>query len=106
MNNSTEARAAFEAWYRERFPDADFSDALWRVEWYIWWAAWQAAKGESMNDRIESLAAQIAMLEYRVAQLEASLHVHTPTRQWADCGCPPVSICMNAACPRRIGITS
>jgi hypothetical protein len=67
VNNSAEARAAFEAWYRERFPDADFSDALWRVEWewYIWWVAWQAAKGESVN----------AQLEHRIDQLEAKLHV-------------------------------
>jgi hypothetical protein len=24
----------------------------------------------------------------------------------ADCGCPPLNVCMNVACPRRAGITS
>jgi hypothetical protein len=50
LRQSTEAMAAFEAWYRERFPDADFSDALWDVEWRIWWAAWQAAKAAMAAD--------------------------------------------------------
>lgn len=38
------ARAAFEAFYRERLPDADFTRPIWNVEWSIWWAAWQASR--------------------------------------------------------------
>ncbi len=37
------AREAFEAYYRQRLPDADFSGPMWNVEWSIWQAAWNAA---------------------------------------------------------------
>ena len=35
-NRTSDQRAAFEAYYRERFPDADFSAPLWDIEWQSW----------------------------------------------------------------------
>jgi hypothetical protein len=45
MSDEQQARAAFEQYYRERLPiAADFAHPMWRIEWGIWWAAWQASR--------------------------------------------------------------
>ena len=33
---TSDQRAAFEAFYRKRFPDADFSVSIWDIEWRAW----------------------------------------------------------------------
>lgn len=63
---------------------------------------------KTLEKTVNDLAARLAAAEGRIAQLEtASRPSYYYSMPWvpkntpADCGCPPNSLCGNAACPRR-----
>ena len=59
-----------------------------------------------MNDR--ELLARLAAIEARLAAIESALAVPNLRLYGAgqrDCGCPPNTMCMNVACPRRVTVT-
>lgn len=58
-----------------------------------------------MSDRLPThleLLARLTAVEARLAAVETALLYGAGRR---DCGCPPNTMCMNVACPRRVTVT-
>ena len=70
----------------------------------------------TLEQRVVQLEQRLAMSEYRVAQLEGRpvfqpqpgyhpAYPYTAPGSGGQCTCPPDTICMNTACPRRVIVT-